>query len=242
VSMPGVRQDMEYAMSADYDAISIRGKKLAAVLDSAIGFEALFDGGDVPRGTRLYIDARGTRFIVDDGMCRDPRAFINFPSGEVFAAPYEGVTPEGRSLFGDSQTSGILPVWSHADNKVAFLKVEKNRIVKVQGDSLEAQRIVEDISQDGNAANIAEIGFGINSRARCGPEIPVLESEKAGPHIAYGRDDHFGFPDTHAGKVKADVHRDFVYAHDSRITATIYAVFANGRKLLIAERGKVVAV
>jgi leucyl aminopeptidase (aminopeptidase T) len=242
VSMPGVTTDMENAMAADYSAISDRGKRLSLAVGGAIGFEAIFDSEQVPRGTKLYIDARGTRFIVDDGMCRENGAFINFPSGEVFAAPYEGATPEGRSLFGDSQTRGTLPVWSHAEGKVAFLKVERNRIIRVQGDSLEAQRIGEDIARDGNCANIAELGFGINDRARCGPFVPVLEAEKAGVHIAYGRSDHFGFADTHAGKVKADVHRDFVYAGESPIKATVYAVFANGRRILIAERGKVVAV
>ena len=102
--------------------------------------------------------------------------------------------------------------------------------------------IADDIARDGNCANVAELGFGINDRARCGPSVPVLEAEKAGVHIAYGRSDHFGFADTHAGKVKALVHRDFVYANGSPIKATVYAVFANGRRILIAERGKVVAV
>jgi len=42
--------------------------------------------------------------------------------------------------------------------------------------------------------------------------------------------------------VEASLHRDIVYTRDTPITATIHAVYPNGKKLLIAERGKVVAV
>ena len=242
VSMPGATVEMEGAMAADYPAIEERGKRLLAVVQSAIGFEVLFDGADVPRGTRLYIDTRANNWQLDAGACRKAGDFVNFPSGEVFTPPYEGVTLEGRREFGDSQTSGVWPVYSPSDKKVAFLKVEKNRIVRVQGDSEEAGKIIENIAADENAANVAELGLGINGKARGGAEVPVLEREKAGPHIAYGRNDHFGTPLSLAGKVKANVHVDYVYTRETPITATIHAVYQNGRRVLIAERGKIVAV
>ena len=160
----------------------------------------------------------------------------------MFTPPYEGVSPEGRRELGDSQTSGVWPVYSYSDQKVAFLKVEKNRVVRVQGDSEEAARIIDEIAKDGNAANVAELAFGLNESARAGEFVPVLEKEKAGPHLAYGRNDHFGSPLTLAGKVKANVHVDYVYTRDTPITATIFAIFPNGNRMLIAERGKVVAV
>ena len=242
VSMPGVTAEMEGAMDADYAKINERAGKLLQVVKAAAGFEIVFSGSGLPRGTMLHIDTRASNWIIDSGMCRNAGDFINFPSGELFTPPYEGATDEGRREFGDSQTHGIWPVYSWQDKKVAFLKVEKNRIVRVQGDSLEAGRIIEDIARDENAANIAELAFGLNDRARGGADIPVLEREKAGPHIAYGRDDHFGSPLTLAGKVKANVHIDYVYTRDTPISATIHAVFPNGNRVLIAERGKVVAV
>lgn len=242
VSMPGVTSDMEGAMSADYGKMEERGNRLLAVVRSAIGFELTFDGAGVPRNTRLYIDTRASNWLLDAGACRNNGDFVNFPSGELFTAPYEGVSPEGRREFGDSQTSGIWPVYSHSDRKVAFLKVEKNRITRVQGDSDAAKRIVEDIATDENNANVAELGLGLNEKARSGAEIPVLESEKAGPHIAYGRNDHFGTPLTLCGKVRASVHQDFVYARDTPINCTIHAVYQNGNRVLIAERGKITAV
>lgn len=242
VSMPGVSVDMEGVMSADYRKISERGKRLLAVVQKAVGFECVFDGAGVPRGTRLYIDTRAGGWILDDGACHFAGDFINFPSGELFTAPYEGVGAEGRSIYGDSKTQGVWPVYSSIDNKVAFLKVEKNRIVRVQGDSEEARKIVEHIASDENAANVAEIGFGINESARSGENIPVLEKEKAGPHIAYGRNDHFGSASSLSGKVKADVHIDFVYTRETPITVTIHAVYESGNRMLVAERGKVVAV
>ena len=242
ISMPGVTAEMEMAMSADYNRIAERGRRLLAVVQSAAGFEITFDGKGIPRGTRLYVDTRASNWELDAGMCHKAGSFINFPSGELFTPPYEGVSPESRREFGDSKTSGTWPVYSYRDKKIAFLKVEKNRIVRVQGDSQEAGRIIEDIANDGNAANIAEMAFGLNDCARAGEEVPILEKEKAGPHIAYGRNDHFGTPTSLAGKVKANVHKDYVYTRDTPITATIYAVFPNGNRLLIAERGKVVAV
>ncbi len=242
VSMPGVAADMEPAMAADCKKMDGRGRKLLAVVKSATGFEIVFDGAGIPRGTKLHIDTRANNWILDSGMCRKPGDFINFPSGELFTPPYEGVSPEGRREFGDSNTSGTWPVWSQQDGKIAFLKVEKNRIVRVQGDSEEAAKIIEDIANDENAANVAELGLGINDSARGGAAVPVLEREKAGPHIAYGRDDHFGSPLTLAGKVRANVHVDYVYTRDTPITATIFAIYPNGNRVLIAERGKIVAV
>lgn len=242
ISMPGVNAEMEPAMSADYGKMQERGKRLQAVVQSAAGFEAIFDGAGIPRGTKLHIDTRANNWILEAGGCTKNGDFINFPSGELFTPPYEGVSEAGRREFGDSQTSGTWPVYSDTDRRVAFLKVEKNRIIRVQGDCDAAKRIIEDIASDENNANVAELGLGINDRARSTPDIPILESEKAGPHIAYGRNDHFGTPLTLAGKVKATVHQDFVYAKDSPITATIHAVYANGRRVLIAERGRIAAV
>jgi len=242
VSMPGVTAEMEPAMAADYTRIFERGQRLLSVVQSAAGFDITFDGAGIPRGTRLYIDTRAHNWQLDAGMCRMAGDFINFPSGELFTPAYEAATPEGRSIYGDSQTKGIWPAYSYSDSRVAFLHVEGNRITRVQGDCAEASRIIEDIARDERNANIAELGLGINDAARCAPGVPVLEAEKAGPHIAYGRSDHFGAPGSHAGKVAASTHRDMVYTRNTPITATIHAVYPNGRKLLIAERGKVVVV
>ncbi len=242
VSMPQVDEKMEAAMGADYVEIELRGKRLLAAIKGAVGFELTFAGELVPHGTRLYVDTRANNWILDSGMCRKTGDFINFPSGELFSAPYEGVSPEGVKLLGESKTSGVWPVYSASDRKVVFLKVEKNRIIRVQGDSALAKKIIEDIAQDENNANVAEIAFGLNESARSGEEVPVLEKEKAGPHVAYGRNDHFGSPLTLCGKVKASVHQDFVYTMETPITVTIYAVYPNGKRLLVAQRGKVVAV
>lgn len=242
VSMPQVDEKMEEAMGADYVEIERRGKLLLAAIKEAVGFEITFAGAGVPIGTRLHVDTRVNNWILDSGMCRKGGDFINFPSGELFTAPYEGVSPEGLRLLGESKTSGVWPVYSASDQRVVFLKVEKNRIARVHGDSALAKKIIEDIAQDENNANIAEIAFGLNESARSGEEVPVLEKEKAGPHLAYGRNDHFGSPLTLCGKVKASVHQDFVYTPDTPINATVYAIYPNGKMLLIAQRGRVVVV
>jgi len=242
VSMPGVTAGMEGAMGADYSRIAERGRKLLAVLSSATGFETLFSGSNLPPNTKLHIDTRASNWTLEDGICRKAGECINFPSGELFTPPYEGVSTEGRRELGDSQTQGVLPVFSHTDAKIAFLHIAKNRIVRVQGDSDAANKIIDDIAKDENAANIAELGFGINDRARSDYRVPVLEREKSGPHIAYGRNDHFGSPASLSGKVRANIHQDIVYSSSSPISATIHAVYKNGNRVLICERGKLVAV
>ena len=242
VSMPGVTAEMEPAMATDYSRIAERGSRLLSVVQAATGFEVAFDGAGVQRGTKMYLDTRASNWSLDAGICRIAGDFINFPSGELFTPIYEGATPEGRSIYGDSQTKGMWPVYSYKDRKVILLHVDKNRITRVQGDSAEATRIIEDIASDERNANIAELGLGINDAARCAPGVPVLEAEKAGPHIAYGRSDHFGSAGSHAGKVAASTHRDIVYTRSTPITATIHAIYQNGNRLLIAEKGKVVVV
>jgi len=242
ISMPGITSDMEGAMSADYTRIAERGRKLLAVVGASSGFEILFSGSSLPSNTKLYIDTRANNWLLESGMCRQAGEFINFPSGELFTPPYEGVSPEGRREFGDSQTHGVLPVFSHTDSKIAFLHIDKNRIVRVQGDSDAANKIIDDIANDENAANIAELGFGLNDKARSDFRVPVLEREKSGPHIAYGRNDHFGTPTSLSGKVRANIHQDIVYSQNSPIAATIHAVYKNGNRVLICERGKLVAV
>ncbi|MCX8175249.1 MAG: hypothetical protein N3E51_03530 [Candidatus Micrarchaeota archaeon] len=240
ISMPGVSPGMEGAMFADCKAMQERGRRLLAIVSPADGFEIVFDGEGVPRGTRLFIDTRANNWILEAGDCTKPGDFINLPTGELFTPPYEGVSPEGRSRLGESRTEGVLPVHSPSDGRVAFLKIQKNRIVRVQGDCEAAKRIIEDIAQDENNANIAELGIGINPMARSAAGVPVLESEKAGPHIAYGRNDHFGTPLSLAGKVRALLHQDIVYAKDSPIKATIHAVYPSGKRVLVAERGRAV--
>jgi leucyl aminopeptidase (aminopeptidase T) len=240
VSMPGIREDMEPAMLADYKKIGERAQKLVSILQNAVEIELVFDGAEIPKGTVLFVDVRKSKWFIDSGICKNKGDFINFPSGEVFAAPYEGISEQGRLLLGESKTRGIWPIYSFQDKKVAFLKVEKNKITKVTGDSVEALRIIEDIAKDQNAANIAEVAFGLNEKARDGPDIPILEKEKAGPHIAYGRNDHFSDPFSFSGKVQANVHIDYVYTQNTPITVSAFAIFENGNKVLIAQRGKVV--
>lgn len=80
VSMPGVNAEMEGAMSADYARIDERARRLLPILQSASGFEAIFDGAGVPRGTSLHIDTRASNWIIDSGSCHNKWDFINFPS------------------------------------------------------------------------------------------------------------------------------------------------------------------
>ena len=172
LSMPTVDSTMEPAMSANYAVINGRGLALLDLVKDAVGFRVEFKGEGVPEGTQLYVDTRANVWKLDGGKCTQPGELINFPAGELFTPPYEGVSENGRKLFGDSKTSGTWAVYSPKDNKVVLLKVEKNMIVEVPGDSEKANELRELIAQNSNNANIAELAFGLNELAR-----PFIETE-----------------------------------------------------------------
>ena len=242
MSMPTVDSSMEPAMAVDYDKVNARGEKLLEMVKQAVGFEVEFKGEGVPAGTKLYVDTRANVWELDGGKCTEPGKLINFPAGELFTPPYEGASILGQHYLGASQTSGTWAVYSPSDQQVVLLKVEKNRIVEVPGESAKANELRKLIAEDPNNANIAELAFGLNEAARPFEHVSILEKEKAGPHIAYGRNDLFGTPESIAGKVMASTHVDEVYTPITPITVDIHAVYYGGSRILIAENGKVVAV
>ena len=208
-SMPRVAPEMEAtALAADYAHVARSCERLRARLAAAHSAEIEFSTGD-----HFVFDFRFRIAEVDDGsLPRDapePR-LINLPSGEAFTAAYEGErdTP--------SLTSGVLPVWY--DHEVVRLRVNKNRVEEVVGDTAASRSMRHFLFLDPARCNVAELGLGCNPMARVWGN--VLEDEKAGPHIALGRSEHLGGvtgPDAFADGSHV-WHEDFVYARESPIT------------------------
>jgi len=244
LTMPQVDSSMASAILVDYNGMAQRCNDLLDIVKDAVGFEIEFKGEGVPPGTKLYVDMRAKNWHVSSGKCTTKGMFGNLPGAEDYSAPYEGIYPGAREELGDSKTEGTWAVYSPPDNKVVLLTVKNNMIVDVEPkDAAKAQEILVDIEKNPNNANVAEIGFGLNKHARSSEDIRIIEKEKAeGMHLANGTDSHFGGPDPRAGVVTGSVHNDWIYTPTTAITATTYAVYADGSRRLIVEDGRQVAV
>ncbi|MEM2924132.1 MAG: aminopeptidase [Methanocellales archaeon] len=174
-------------ITADYSEIEARAKKLIQKLNqgSVVRIESEL-------GTDVTFELSGRKWQLDIGICIEPGSFINLPSGEVFIAPANSngkVVIDGS--FGDI---GILksPLEFHIRN---------NYVVEIRGRN--AAQLMRKLNAIGKEArNLAELGIGLNPKAKL--LGIVLEDEKVAgtAHIAIGDNSTFG------GTVKAGIHWD----------------------------------
>ncbi len=218
-SMPHVSPEMEEtALAADYTKVREYAFALKELLDKAVTAEIEFSTGH-----ELTVDLKNRESSADTGDFTEPGATGNFPAGETYIVPYEG---EDRSL-GKSTTQGIWPA-QYGDELVLY-QVEDNRIVEVRGEGPEADEMRDFFEEEESRRNIAELGIGCNPEAVVGSGL-VIEEEKAGPHVAYGKSAHF-----RDGTVESDVHQDIVYASGCDITATVTLEFGDGEEVIVRE-------
>ena len=204
-SMPIVERRMEEtAFKADYSKVKKYSYAIEKILNNSIAAEVKFSTGDT-----LFIDLRNRVALADSGECTQPGQFINFPSGESCKSPYEGVEDE-KDEFGESKTEGILPV-AYDDEIVKFV-VKKNSIVELIGNGRKAEEMRQFFKENPSRANIAELGIGCNPNAVITGNI--LEDEKVGLHIAYGKSNHLG------GKIDSDMHEDICYSKGCPVEGT----------------------
>lgn len=228
-SMPLVTRGMELTgLAADYQKIAATCESLAALFDFAVGIEVSFSTGHM-----CYFDISDNKVPFQDNgiLHRTTNASAtrlrNLPSGEVCVTPLE--TRKSR-------TAGLIPVWFK--NELIILKIEKNRIVDVEGKSQFAARCREKFRAEPAMTNIAEVAIGCNDKAVVTGNI--LEDEKAGFHWAYGRSDHLdgtvGAEDfTSPEKV---IHQDIVYAKGSPIECEkLEFVNPDGRRVTAIRNG-----
>jgi len=229
-SMPTVERCMEQtALRADYREVGRRCRLLAERLTRATGARLVFSSGD-----ELFLDLRWREGRVDDGYCGPDKTLprvINLPSGEGYIVPYEGE----RS--GDPSCSrGTLPF--PQGESLLRLTIVQNRIVGVHGGSEGVEAWTAFFGSDSGRANLAELGLGCNDLAVITGN--VLEDEKVGPHIAYGRSDHLG------GAVGPDqfddpahlLHRDVVFARGCPVeTQSLVLEYEDGAEEEILREG-----
>lgn len=224
VSMPEIIPDMEKsAFSADYSKIKIYAKALQKIMNDSIGAEILFSTKH-----KLYIDLRNREAEADCGICLQNGTFINFPGGETYEAPYEATEDEIKK-FGKSKTQGTIPFYKN--KQLILLEVKENKIIEVVGDSNEAKNFREFLEQNSTHRNIAELGFGCNQKAII--RGLIIEDEKVGLHIAYGKSTHLG------GKIDSDTHEDIVFAKGCPIEGKeVNLIDKEGNKRKIIENSQ----
>lgn len=208
-SLPGLSAEvMRRALAVDYAELRVACGRLTQALAGAREVRLTS-----PAGTDLTLSLAGRAAHRDDGDYRAPGAFGNLPAGEVYAAPLEGTA------------SGIL-VWDGSLAGAGLLEeplrvtIQEGKAVRVEGGRAAAwlQGILERYGPA--AANVAELGIGLNPQARLTGN--VLEDEKVlgTVHVALGDNSTFG------GKVEAPSHLDGVLREPT--------LMVDGRPLLLS--------
>jgi len=204
-SMPTVEKRMEdTAMSADYAEVKRYATILKDMLNNAIGADIVFSTGD-----KLFLDLRYRNAMLEAGDWNKIGQFINFPSGEALKVPYEATSDE-IDKNGESKTGGIWPVYYN--EKILKYVVKNNKVVEIIGDGNKAEEMRNFFDENESRRNIAELGIGCNPKAVIIGKI--LEDEKVGLHIAYGKSAHLG------GKVDSDMHLDIVHTKGCPVEGT----------------------
>lgn len=230
VSMPGVDEGMEPAMAVDYSEIVRNAAKLLSVLKGRERLDIIFKVSLVDplmgetnihptAAFKLIVDTRGRHFHADNGVCHEPGKLINFPAGEIYIAPEEGIKEVS------SRTRGGIPLYLdpklHLPTVVLRIKQGKIVLTKTLLRVL-PEKVADELSRKEWNKFIAEIAIGLNGGTRTDPSTPTLEYEKSlGFHWAHGSNEHLGGAIT---MDMADVHQDYVYSvTDSRVAIDMYA-------------------
>jgi leucyl aminopeptidase (aminopeptidase T) len=210
-----VMRDMENFTSggalADYEQLFEEGQQLAEIWEKAAHIHVTS-----PAGTDLRASIAGEKVIVECGFATEPGLEAAFSDGEVSQMPRVN-TAEGLVV-----VDGPIAHIGQLSSPIT-LRVQGGRIVSVEGDSRQAQElrhIVETIPQ---AANIAEIGIGLNPMSRRNGDFEEEKKARGNVHIALGDNVFYG------GDVHSPVHMDMVIYNPT--------VRLDGRK--VVERGQV---
>lgn len=223
-SMPGAERRMHDSVYlSDYSMVKVYAQSLKSLIDKAVLAHLVFSTSD-----ELWVDLRNRKAGADDGDCTKPGSVINFPSGEGFSAPYEGIIDE-KDQFGESRTEGVIPFMNQGD--LVFGSVQRNKFVRFKGSADVVSRVESYFNECSSRRNIAEFGVGCNPNAIISGNR--FEDEKAGVHLAYGMSSHLG------GKVDSDVHVDLVFAKDCPVEATqVSLIFQDGSESSIVENSR----
>lgn len=146
-------------------------------------------------GTHIEFNVEGREFLADYGLLDTPGSFGNLPAGEVFVAPNEGLT-------NGSFVAEYGPTFK-LEHNLCFV-IKNGTLKEIIGNAQYANELDSVINKYPQAANVAELGIGTNTKAK--DPLNILEAEKIYKtiHMALGDNSSFG------GKISVPFHQDFV--------------------------------
>ena len=193
---PSIHEEMMDGgpMDVDYAQMVERAEHLLAALAGATSVRITSPGG-----SDMTLDIEGRRFVTDVKITPTERG-VNLPCGEVYCAPVESGADGVLVVDGPIGGEGPPP-------DPVTLNVRRGRVVDVRCADLRWQeRITELLDTDEGARTIAELGIGLNPKARL---IGImLEDEKAlrTAHVAFGS--NIGMP---GGVNQSATHVDYLF-------------------------------
>ena len=192
---PNIHEDMMDGgpMDVDYGLMVDQAERLITAFANVASVRIT-----TPGGSDIALEIDGRRFVTDVKITDTDRG-CNLPCGEVYCAPVEnganGVVVADGSIGGEGPPP--FPV---------TLEVESGRVTTVRcADQRWQERITQLLDTDDGARTIAELGIGLNPKARL--VGVMLEDEKAyrTAHIAFGS--NIGFP---GGVNESTTHIDYL--------------------------------
>lgn len=150
-------------------------------------------------GTNLVASIQGREAIANTGICRKRGDSCGVPDIEVYVAPVEE-SVEGTAVI-DGTISGIGLIRSPVK-----MKIHRGKVRSIEGAS-EAKILKKMIQRqkDERVYQIAEIGIGLNPKAKLCGAIIEDESALGTAHVALGDNSKFG------GRNPASTHIDNVF-------------------------------
>jgi len=189
-SLPGITEEiLGRSISIDYSSLKKRAAHLAHLLTKAKTIEVY-----AKNGTHLVMSVNGRKGFSDDGIYAKKGAFGNLPAGEVCIGPCEGTTNGRLVIDGSTPFTGRLkrPIEIIIRNGYA------QNIPTPKIDSLKR-------SLGRQVFNVAELGIGLNPKAKVTGNTLEDEKTQETAHIAFGNNKSFG------GQVSCPSHLDFVF-------------------------------
>jgi leucyl aminopeptidase (aminopeptidase T) len=202
---PSIQEEMMDGgpMDVDYSLMADQADRLIAVLADASSVRIT-----APGGTDITLEIKGRRVITDVRITETEKG-CNLPCGEVYCAPVE--SGANGVLVADGPIGGEGP-----PPTPVTLEVESGRVTTVScADEQWRQRITQLLDTDHGARTIAELGIGLNPKARL--VGIMLEDEKAfrTAHLAFGS--NIGMP---GGVNESTTHVDYL-VHRPTIVARL---------------------
>jgi len=195
ITMPDYTEDMliEGGIEADFMAL----KELAERIVKVYFGETIKVTG--PAGTNLTAVIKGRKPNMETGICHKPGDFGPPPDVEVNVPPVEG-TAEGI-LIVDAAASGMGLV-----NEPVRVIIKGGFITSIEGgEEAEKLRKMLEAARDPNVYNIAEVGLGLNPKARVIGRLLEDEGALGTAHIGVGSSLPLG------GKIQAPLHIDLIF-------------------------------